>query len=127
MCSASRTSVASSKKRGSSRVAAVRGWGHQAQIAYDGVSALQAARDFRPDVVLLDIGLPKLNGYEVARQLRRLPSLEGLAIFAVTGYAQEEDLQRAAEAGIERHFGKPVDLDLLCELLYAEPVSQGLR
>jgi PAS domain S-box-containing protein len=104
--------------------AAVRSWGHQVQVAYDGVSAVRAGRDFRPEVALLDIGLPILNGYEVARQLKELLTEEEILLIAVSGYAQEEDHQRSAEAGIAHHFAKPVDLDLLRRLLARpEPVT----
>jgi len=102
--------------------AAVRGWGHHAQVAYDGTSALQAARDFRPDVALLDIGLPGLNGYELARHLVAMYGDDDILLIAVSGYAQEEDMQRSAHAGIAHHFAKPVDLELLRELL-ARPQS----
>jgi PAS domain S-box-containing protein len=100
--------------------AAVRGWGHQVQIACEGSSALRAARDFKPEAALLDIGLPIVNGYEVARQLKQLPGCEHILLIAVSGYAQEEDLQRSQEVGIRHHFAKPVDLDVLRELLAVE-------
>jgi PAS domain S-box-containing protein len=106
--------------------AAVRSWGHQVQVAYDGVSAVRAAREFRPEVALLDIGLPILNGYEVARQLRELPAGEETLLIAVSGYAQEEDQQRSTEAGIGHHFAKPVDLDVLRDLLARpDPVASA--
>jgi PAS domain S-box-containing protein len=97
--------------------AAVRCWGHHVQIAYDGVSALRVAREFKPDAALLDLGLPGLNGYEVARRLRELPAGGQTLLIAVSGYAQEEDHQRSVDAGIAHHFAKPVDLDVLRELL----------
>jgi PAS domain S-box-containing protein len=107
--------------------AAVRSWGHQVQVAYDGMSALRMAREFKPDAALLDIGLPLLNGYEVARQLRTLPGGETMLLVAVSGYAQEEDQQRSMEAGIAHHFAKPVDLDLLNRLLARpEPATSGV-
>ncbi|HEY6863813.1 MAG TPA: PAS domain S-box protein [Burkholderiales bacterium] len=97
--------------------AAVRSWGHVVQVAYDGTSALEAARDFRPDVALLDIGLPGLNGYQLADRLKSHFGEDELLLIAVSGYAQEEDLERSLNAGIARHFAKPVDLELLRELL----------
>jgi two-component system, chemotaxis family, CheB/CheR fusion protein len=100
--------------------AAVRSWGHEVQIAYDGMSAVHSAREFRPDAALLDIGLPNLNGYEVARQLKNMPGGDDIQLIAVSGYAQEEDQQRGLEVGIEHHFAKPVDLDVLRELLARE-------
>jgi two-component system, chemotaxis family, CheB/CheR fusion protein len=78
---------------------------------------VRAAREFKPEAALLDIGLPVVNGYEVARQLKQLPGCEHILLIAVSGYAQEEDLQRSQEAGIQHHFAKPVDLDVLGELL----------
>jgi PAS domain S-box-containing protein len=106
--------------------AAARSWGHEVQVAYDGRQALEAARHFRPDVALLDIGLPGLNGYEVARHLKETFGEEDILLIAVSGYAQEEDLQRSAGAGIAHHFAKPVDLELLRELLARpEPVPNG--
>jgi PAS domain S-box-containing protein len=97
--------------------AAVRSWGHQVQVAYEGPSALRAAPGFRPDVALLDIGLPGMNGYELARHLKDMFADDDILLIAVSGYAQEEDLRRSADAGIARHFAKPVDLELLRPLL----------
>jgi CheY-like chemotaxis protein/anti-sigma regulatory factor (Ser/Thr protein kinase) len=106
--------------------AAVRSWGHQVQIAYDGNAAVRMAREFRPDAALLDVGLPGLNGYEVARQLKELPGQRSIQLIVVSGYAQEEDQQRSLGAGIQHHFAKPVDLDVLRGLLArAEPATNG--
>ncbi len=88
-------------------------WGHDVRIAHDGPSALDAAPDYRPEVVLLDIGLPKMDGYRVAEQIRTIPILERTAILAMTGYAAEEDRRRSAAAGFVRHLVKPLDLDAL--------------
>jgi two-component system CheB/CheR fusion protein len=107
-------------------------WGHEVSTASDGPSALRMARQFRPDVVLLDIGLPHMDGYEVARRLRT--EAEGIAsggteegpangedrkvqLIAVTGYGQEEDRRRGRSAGFDHHFVKPVDLAALRRLL----------
>jgi CheY-like chemotaxis protein len=79
------------------------------------------APEFHPDVVLLDIGLPGIDGYEVARRLRGQADLPGLLIIAVTGYGQESDRQRAREAGFDQHLVKPVDLEILRRLLAAAP------
>jgi signal transduction histidine kinase/ActR/RegA family two-component response regulator len=89
--------------------------GHEARCAYDGLEALEAARRFDPEVVLLDLGLPALDGYEVARRLRE----EGVRgrLVALTGYGQESDRRRSREAGFERHLVKPIRLDDLSELL----------
>jgi signal transduction histidine kinase/ActR/RegA family two-component response regulator len=87
--------------------------GHQVEIAHDGEAALRAVRDFRPEVVLLDIGLPGMSGYDVARELRARPECEGLVLAAVTGYGQDDDRRRAREAGFDYHLTKPLDPDTL--------------
>ena len=94
-------------------------WGHEVMIAHDGPSALDAAPLFRPEVILLDIGLPGMDGYRVAELVRRQPALARTAILAMTGYAGAEDRQRSAAAGFARHLVKPLDLDAL-ELYLAE-------
>jgi signal transduction histidine kinase/ActR/RegA family two-component response regulator len=91
--------------------------GHEVETAHDGLAALEAAAAFRPDVMLLDIGLPKLNGYEVARSLRQQPWGEQVILIAVTGWGQEEDKRRALEAGCNYHLTKPIDPDGLEKLL----------
>jgi CheY-like chemotaxis protein len=97
-------------------------WGHVVYMAHDGLAALAMARTYLPEVVLLDLGLPGMDGYEVARQLRaagRVGSPGGPALWALTGYGQEEDRRRCKEAGFDRHLLKPVDLDAL-EVLLAQ-------
>jgi two-component system, chemotaxis family, CheB/CheR fusion protein len=84
-------------------------WGHQVAVAHDGPDALEVARRFRPDIALIDIGLPEMNGYELARRLRELPGLETAHFVAITGYGREEDKSAAQEAGFNLHFTKPVD------------------
>ncbi|MFP2963255.1 ATP-binding protein [Myxococcus sp. 1LA] len=91
--------------------------GHTISEAEDGPSGLAKARELRPDVVLLDIGLPGLDGYEVARALRATGEGRGLMLIAVTGYGLEEDRRRALEAGFDEHLVKPVDLTRLRALL----------
>lgn len=91
-------------------------WGYPARAVYDGLAALPAVRDDRPGVVLLDIGLPGMNGYEVARQLRAQYGA-GLRLIALTGYGQESDRRQALDAGFDYHMVKPVNLALLHELL----------
>jgi PAS domain S-box-containing protein len=93
--------------------------GHQVQMAFDGLSALGVARSFLPQVVLLDIGLPKLNGYEVANQLRKEPEFEKAVLIAVTGYGQAEDRQLSKVAGFDHHLTKPVDYELLSSLIHS--------
>jgi PAS domain S-box-containing protein len=91
--------------------------GHDVRTAYTGPTALEAAIAHLPDVVLLDIGLPGLNGYEVARRLRQYPQLKGVRLVAMTGYGGQSDLQLAREAGFEEHLVKPVDFLKVEELL----------
>ncbi len=91
--------------------------GHDIQTAYDGPEAIQAAATFRPEVVLLDIGLPGRNGYEVARHIRGQPWGKSMVLVAITGWGQEEDKLRAAEAGFDDHLVKPVDLAALEKML----------
>jgi PAS domain S-box-containing protein len=91
--------------------------GHDVRTASDGLEALEAAEAYRPDVVLLDIGLPKLNGYEVARRLRQQPWGRGARLIALTGWGQEQDRQRAKEAGFDEHLVKPVEPAALERLL----------
>lgn len=93
--------------------------GHEVRIAYDGAEALEVAAGFHPQVVLLDIGLPKLNGYAVARRLREQPWGEGVVLAAVTGWGQDHDRQEAREAGFDRHLTKPVQLETVRGLLHA--------
>ncbi len=95
--------------------------GYEVEQAHDGVMALARAASFGPDVVLLDIGLPELDGYEVARRLRQQPEGDALLLVALTGYGQESDRQRSREAGFDFHFVKPVDLERLLALLEAPP------
>jgi CheY-like chemotaxis protein len=83
--------------------------GHEVQVAHDGPGALALAPRFMPDVVLLDIGMPGLNGYEVAERLRRDETLRDALLVAVTGWGQEEDKSRALAAGFDQHLTKPVD------------------
>ena len=83
-------------------------WGHEALVAYDGPSALAMASANPPDVVLLDIDLPNMSGYDLARRLRQLPEMAMALLVAITGYGREE-VQRFKESGIDLHFLKPVD------------------
>ncbi len=83
--------------------------GHQVRTAHDGIAAIDAISKFQPQVVLLDLGLPGMNGYEVARRVRSQPEFTDLVLAAVTGYGQDEDRHRSHEAGFNHHFVKPVD------------------
>jgi CheY-like chemotaxis protein len=83
--------------------------GYELATAYDGVAGIESARTFRPDVILLDIGLPRLNGYETARRIREQSWGKNIFLIAVTGYGQEEDRRRSLEAGFDYHLVKPVN------------------
>jgi signal transduction histidine kinase/ActR/RegA family two-component response regulator len=96
---------------------AVSGLGHTARLAHDGATAITIATQFAPDVILLDIGLPVMNGYAVARTLRSLPEFNHVHIAAVTGWGQEEDRRKAREAGCDAHFTKPLSPAVLEDLL----------
>jgi CheY-like chemotaxis protein len=91
--------------------------GHVTTQAHDGATAVALARDFAPDVIFLDIGLPGINGYAVARTLRDLPEFSHVYIAAVTGWGQEEDRRKAREAGFDSHFTKPLSPAVLEEVL----------
>jgi CheY-like chemotaxis protein len=91
--------------------------GHETRTAYDGLEAVQAAATFRPDVVLLGIGLPKMNGYEAARHIRAQPWGKGTALIAITGWGLVEDKRLELEAGFDHHLTKPVELLALEKLL----------
>jgi PAS domain S-box-containing protein len=101
--------------------AVLKGSGHDVRIAYDGPSGLQAAEEFRPEVLFLDIGLPLLDGYEVARRLRRLPGLETITLIALSGYGEPEDRQQSKEAGFDLHLVKPTDLGRIEQVLATLP------
>jgi CheY-like chemotaxis protein len=91
--------------------------GNHVRTAHDGEEAVQAACAFRPHVVLCDIGLPRMNGYDAARAMRREPWGKDMVLIAVTGWGQEADKRRSAEAGFDRHLVKPIDPSALIKLL----------
>jgi CheY-like chemotaxis protein len=91
--------------------------GHETQMAHNGPDALDAARAFKPQVVLCDIGLPGMNGYDVAARLREQPAFNQTLLIALTGYGEEEAHLRAKEAGFDHHLVKPVKPDALDSLL----------
>jgi two-component system, sensor histidine kinase len=91
--------------------------GHEVRTAYDGREVATIVADFKPQVVLLDIGLPGIDGYELARRLRASPQYSGAALIAVSGYGQQADRTRAQEAGFDHHLVKPVDPDKLAKLI----------
>jgi CheY-like chemotaxis protein len=91
--------------------------GHEADTAFDGLEAVARAVTFRADMILLDIGMPGLNGYDAARLIREQHSESGPKLVALTGWGQEEDRRRAKEAGFDAHLLKPIDLAALTKLL----------
>jgi CheY-like chemotaxis protein len=95
----------------------LRVWGHEVQAVHCGSEALAAAPAFRPEVALLDIDMPDMTGYELARRLRALHGFNGTAFVALTGFGQDEDHRRSAEAGFRAHLVKPVDPEALRRLL----------
>jgi CheY-like chemotaxis protein len=91
--------------------------GHEVAVAYDGPGALQTAGSFHPEAVLLDIGLPGLDGYQVASRLRRGRRTSKALLLALTGYGQEEDQIRSRQAGFDHHLTKPIDPQVIYDLL----------
>jgi len=100
----------------------LRGSGHQVWVAHDGPTAIEAARKLTPGLVLLDIGLPGMDGYEVARALRLQEGLERTRLVALTGYGNADDRRRSRDAGFDYHLVKPVDLAVLLDVLAEEPL-----
>lgn len=92
-------------------------WGHEVAFAYDGPSALKTAEQWQPEAVFLDIGLPGMDGYEVAERLRELPQAKTAVLIAITGYGQEDDRVRSRRAGIDHHLVKPVAPEALRGLI----------
>ena len=93
--------------------------GHDTRTAFDGVEAVECAGEFRPQVILLDIGLPGMDGYEVARRLRSdpAPAQSGVILIAITGYGRDSDIALAREAGFDAHLVKPLDFEELERLV----------
>src|SRR5687767_14338554 len=101
--------------------------GHDTRTAHDGESAVETAESFLPEVMLLDIGLPKLNGYEVAQRIRAHAWGRSMFLIAVTGWGQEEDRQRSSEVGLNVHMVKPVEPAVLEKLLAGLPQDPTLQ
>jgi PAS domain S-box-containing protein len=101
--------------------------GNETHTAHDGLEAVETAARVRPDLVLLDIGLPKINGYEAARRIREQPWGKSLVLVALTGWGQDEDRQKAREAGFDGHMVKPVDTAALTKLLAEFPSAGDIR
>jgi len=101
--------------------------GHEVRVLYDGAAALTAAPEFKPEVVLLDIGLPGIDGYQVARGLRAEPVTAGALLIALTGYGQDSDRQRTRDAGFDHHLVKPASLDDIERVIAADGEGGGPR
>jgi PAS domain S-box-containing protein len=99
--------------------------GGSTRLAHDARSGLEVVREYQPDIVFLDIGMPGIDGYEACRRMRQRPSHEPIVIVAVTGWGQPQDKQRALEAGFDAHLTKPVELDALARILAASPPRHG--
>jgi CheY-like chemotaxis protein len=95
--------------------------GHDVAMAHGGIEAVDATASFRPDIVLLDLGLPGIDGYEVARQIRGTPLGKGALLVALTGWGRNEDRQRTASAGFDAHIVKPIDYEQLTQLIRSLP------
>ncbi len=91
--------------------------GHEVRVAFNGAEGLQLALRWAPEVILSDIGLPELDGYEVARRLRQEPEFRDVLLVAITGYNGEDDRRRSKEAGFDHHLAKPADVRELQRLL----------
>ncbi len=99
--------------------------GHTTCLAHDGPEALKAVAEFKPDIVLLDLGLPGMDGYEVARAIRRMPELGRPVLVAVTGWGGPEDWLRSKQAGFDEHLTKPVDISMIELLLTNLPLRRA--
>lgn len=100
--------------------------GHQVETARHAAAALEAVDQQRPDVVFSDIGMPEIDGYELAQRLRRMPEMERVVLVALTGYGQEKDRQKAVEAGFDYHLVKPVSLEALQDFLASLPPVEDI-
>jgi len=95
--------------------------GNEVSVVHDGLAAVSAVEASRPDIVLLDIGLPGIDGYEVARRVRRSVHGKDVMLVALTGWGQDQDRQRASDSGFDQHWVKPVGLDKLQEISRGNP------
>jgi two-component system CheB/CheR fusion protein len=100
------------------------GLAREIKIAHSGAAAVEQARAFRPDLILCDLGMPGMDGYETCRRLRGLPELEKVVIAAVTGYGGEESQRKSQEAGFDRHLTKPIGRAVLEELVKSAAANE---
>jgi CheY-like chemotaxis protein len=101
--------------------------GFEVRMAHDGPSALALAQEFCPEVALIDIGLPRMNGYEVAQRMRQLPQLGDIVLIAQTGWGRDEDRDQSRQAGFNYHLTKPIDHELLEKILHRTAGSETTR
>jgi CheY-like chemotaxis protein len=101
----------------------VEAWGYEPRAVFHGPGALALLPEFRPQIILCDLGMPGMDGYELVRRLRQAPELDGAALVAVTGYGQEEDRRRTQAAGFHHHLTKPVDPEQLRRFLATLPAT----
>ena len=94
--------------------------GNEVRTAFDGLHAVEVAAEFRPDVILMDIGMPRLDGYDACRRIREQPWGQDVVLIALTGWGQEEDVRKSRDAGFNHHLVKPVEPATLGKLLEAE-------
>jgi CheY-like chemotaxis protein len=99
--------------------------GYESRVALEAFSALKIAPEFNPDIMLIDIGLPEVNGYELAQRMRAIPQFASARLMALTGYGQEADRQNAIDAGFDEHLVKPVDVERLQSILADESTSRN--
>jgi len=99
--------------------------GHETHLAYDGLGAVALAEQHQHDLVLLDIGMPKMNGYEAAKKIRELPGRAKTVLVALTGWGHDEERQRSAQAGFDMHLVKPVQPDVLLKLIEEMPTRDA--
>lgn len=109
--------VEDNKNQAASLQRLLQAMGHEVQVAYDGPSAMKLMSTFIPDIALIDLGLPTMDGYEVAQRLREQPEFRNVILIAQTGWGREEDRKRAREAGFEHHLVKPIDHHQLAQIL----------
>jgi CheY-like chemotaxis protein len=101
--------------------------GHEVLVAHDGMTALTIAADFGPEIGLFDIGLPTMDGFELARRIRADARTRPMFLVAVTGWGQDEDSQRSRECGFDAHLTKPADPDAVCRLVAGVAPTPGER
>ncbi len=100
--------------------------GHESHTAYDGQDAVDRAASLSPDAVLLDIGMPRLNGYEAAAQIRQQPGGDQMLLIAATGWGQDEDRERTSAAGFDSHLVKPINHEELNQLLHTHVTKRSV-